>query len=456
MHHNPQVGGGRTPLGLSITEKGTQHHPQAELAPPFTISTETIRPDSSTANNVQSGKHQLIRIRLPSDGVFSYTDSCLKMGIKVTHTNPLASKRLVNGAFHVFDRVVLRQGARVVKDTQFQHEIMDLHLLKRIQPDVAATQFEEMGFGPSHLRDAWAVGEGRDYSIPLDMGPLGLCPLPFGTVVPSVGARGFQGNFDLELYLNRPELCMESDDPNGLGFEISNIRWDVQRLVGEEFEKKCCDSFRNGRWLSYKEVERVQTPVTGSKQSIPISHRASNVDWMIGELVNLMTLAQPDSPIHNRHLERGRHFLLDWQLKDAPLRGALSVFPSEKVETDKRADRAYLFLKQWTGSQKLNGKSQDACIITQRDFIGELDPTQQTGAFCMIADFRSARPTDESQVHIINPQSSRNQGSDTKFVLNFSQPPVQGLALSVFIQYTVVAFMDASGYLTHADIDYRI
>lgn len=456
MQFNPQVGTGRTPLGLAITTKGTHVHEHASLAPPFTIATETIRPDSSTANNVQSGKHQLIRIRLPSDGVFNYVESCLKMRIKLSHPNPAATKRLVNGAYHVFDRVVIRQGARVIKDTQFQHEIMDIRLLKRLQPDVSATQFEEMGFGPTHLRDAWGSGEGRDYSIPLDMGPLGLCPVPFGTVVPSMGARGLQGNFDLELYLNRPELCMESNDPNGIGFEISNIRWDVQRLVGEEFERKCCEEFRMGKWLTYKEMERVQTPVTGSKQSIPISHRASNVDFMFGELVNLVDLAQPDSPIPNRHLERGRHFLLDWQLKDAPLKGALSVFPSEKVECDQRADRAYLFLKQWTSSQKLNGMSQDACIITQKDFIGEDDPTQKTGAFCMIADFRSARPSDESLVSIVNPQSSRNQGSDTKFVLNFSQPPAQGLALSVFIQYTVVAYMDNNGYLTHADIDYRI
>jgi hypothetical protein len=439
--------------GFEMTREGIDAYRKTQLAPQCTVVNKTVYPDSSTANNVVAGKNAFFRVRVPADGCYNFKRSFLRFTVKATHRNPLATKRFVNGIWNTVDRVKITQGSSVIQDRTFTNDFMNNKLLYRTQPDVAEKQAVEYGIGTQSERDGWAAADGREYSFPVELGFLGQGPIPLGKILNRYD--GLLVPIDIEFYLNRPELCMESNDGNGLGFEITNIRWDVEKLEGDKFEEQLVGFFRGSQTITYKEMERYQAMITGIQQTIPIAHRANHIDFMFMQMVNLNALQDPTGP-PNRHWQFGRNFLLDWQMKDAPLKGANSIFPSEKVDTSGNASRAYWMLKNWTSSHRLDGSSQDACLIEQGTFLGEGDVTQTTGAFAMVADFRSSRPDQEDFNHIVNPQSSRNQSSDSKMTLRFSQTPPDGLALNAYIQYTCIARVSPTGMVELLDLDYRV
>jgi hypothetical protein len=437
----PTNHGGQTQIGGYGFQKPEVGHNVVRIP-------KVIYQDSGTSTEVVTPGNTLFKIRLPSNGTYDFRESMLKFDLRMTKTGGTYI-RLVNGAWNVLNRFRHLQGGNCVEERQDWNETYNLKWLARQQPDVVSNITSLLGIGTTTQRNTWGATT-RSYAMPVDVGFLNAGILPFGEVDP--GHCGLAGAHDLEFYLNLPAHCVETDGTD-VKIYISNIRWHVEKIEGLEWERQLCNFFRSGSAsISYKMVDKYQSPLQTITQTVPISHRSRYVDSIVGTVVNLNDLQDMASTTLNRHWNYPKSNMISYQFKDAPLRGANSIYPAEIVDTTGDAERAYLFYMQWVRSWKSSGFSQDAPVLTSTNFNGT---AADEGKFLIVGDFRSNRPVDESHNHIVNLQSADNLYNDIKLDVRFSSAPASGLAINFFIFYTVVHNVNREGYIELQMADLR-
>lgn len=184
--------------------------------PPGTRKEFRLPPAASTyATNTDN----IVRFFFNNDSVIDFTRGGIAFDLTITAPGA-TYVRLAQGVWSIFNRVRLTTGVELEDIREYGRLHSSLFEMYR-EPDVGAVLGEVYGYGTQAERNTWGATAANDYMMPLLAGLFLSGPLPMGI---------FSQRVQLELYLEDPLRCVETDSAGPVVITLTNVYFHYEVL----------------------------------------------------------------------------------------------------------------------------------------------------------------------------------------------------------------------------------
>jgi hypothetical protein len=362
----------------------------------------------SEQQTYSSNNNKLIRILLPNDSIYDTRSGYLTFTLNLAVVGGTYA-RLHTGVFSVFNRLRILVASKQVEDLRDYNRIYSALWEMKQEPEVNAAYGLRMGFGTQAQRNAQTPT--FDYVCPLWSGILNNELLPFDNL---------KNGMSLELFIEDPTLCVETDSPNIPVITISNILFHVERLELDQSYRDFISSYvsSNGLKLGFFTWERyVSALTTGATQNPVINQRSSSLNGILNFFVNSTQLS--NMTINDKFLT-----WLPLTLNQTSVLVNGRIFPDEPIDVSYAAAiEPYQIYCRWLNKWQLHGILALPPPINQTAF--------STNRFVQIDDFEPYPEEDE----LINPFTTLNANSNIIKKLVFGGAIAAGYQLDSWIEF---------------------
>ena len=240
--------------------------------PPGTRNEFKLPPAASTYS---TSSDNIVRFFFNNDNIIDFTRGGI--AFDVTITAPGATYvRVEQGIWSIFNRVRLTTGAELEDIREYGRIHASLFELYR-EPLVGGILGETYGFGTQAERNIWGATPSKDYAMPL------LCGLFLTGVLPM---QIFTQRLQLELYMEDPTKCIETDSPGPVSITLTNIYFHYEVLQLEaSMTRSLLMAATGGVRYPYKTFVYYTLPVIAATMDLLIPHSSTGIEGFISFMV---------------------------------------------------------------------------------------------------------------------------------------------------------------------------
>lgn len=365
--------------------------------------------------------NRLIRIALPTGSNFDMRKAHLTFTLALAKTGG-SYIRVHQHIFSIFNRLRVLYGSVAIEDNRDYNR--RCHIVNQAENNRQAewqTQGLSMGFGTQAQRNAWGAATSTDYVCQLFSGIINTEFLPF---------ENFKKTFYLELYLEDPTVCLETDGTNPV-ITISNIMFNIEHL---ELQKNFRESLASlvatkGLVIGWHNYERnTQALTTGQNQTINITQKHSSINGFMNIFVN--SAAINDMTQNDR--------MLTWpslSLSLAQLFINNKTFPDEPIDcVFSNSSFVYDDYLKWIDSKHTNYLLKMPVPISQYEFVN-------SSKFLQIDNFEAFPGADD----LINPMNNIDSTVNIQKRLTFPGSIASNYQYDTYIKYFTVVQLFTDG-----------
>lgn len=375
--------------------------------PPGTRKEHRIPSLSSTYSTTSD---KIVRFHFNSDNLVDFRRGYLSFDLTVSGATGTYA-RVSQGIWSIFNRLKLLSGGVELEDIREYNLFSSLLFDSYRDEDVADTIGPSCyGYATRAERNSFASAT-KNYESPL------FCGFFLTGIVP---LKKFKRKLQLELYLENPSRCIETDSPTPVELTLTNIHfhYEVVELKGG-LEDQLADSLSGGVTYPYKKFTYYVNPITSSKSQIVIPHVGSGIETIISLLRRSDTQNNPT--INDKFLTYSPYGATQFQLRINN-----SYFPPEPVRCD--TGQAYACYLRMIGKWKLGGILRNAPAVSLDEF---------NSSFFLIVNQLETHPGEG----LLNSITTEGSNTNVYLQLDLSVPPPDPIHLETFVvSYATIDF----------------
>jgi hypothetical protein len=184
--------------------------------PPGTRKEFRFNPDTTS---YASNTNNIVRFRFNNDGLIDFSRGFFAFDLSLTGGTGTYA-RVSQGIWSIVNRVRLTTGNEL-EDMREYGRLHNLLWETHRDPEVGSVLGEVYGYGTQSQRNTWGATPTKDYAMPLLCGFFLTGPIPMGL---------FNQMLTLELYLEDPLRCIETDSPTPVVFTLTNVYFHYEVL----------------------------------------------------------------------------------------------------------------------------------------------------------------------------------------------------------------------------------
>jgi hypothetical protein len=363
---------------------------------------EVKMPPENTSYSTSS--NNIVRFFFTNSDIIDFSRGGIAFDVTITPPPGATYCRLAQGAWSLFNRVRLTNNGRELEDIREYNRLHSLLFESTREPDVGAVLGSVYGYGTQAQRNAWGATPSKDYMTPL------LCGLFLSGPVPT---EVFTKRLQLELYLEDPRKCIETDGVGVPVITLTNIQFHFEVLfLSEPTRTSFVAQAMSGSKYPYKSFIFYQQNITGARSDIAIPHASEAIDGFINFMVDATTVN--DMTVNNKFLTWNNNQCTDHTLKINnefwPVEPCLALDDPQ----------SYLMYLRWIEKWKIGGTYTNPPTISFEDYNQD--------RFLIIYQLE-AFPGEG----LVNQLSTTNGGNNVFLRLNLAVNPVNQ-ALYTFVQ----------------------
>jgi hypothetical protein len=350
---------------------------------------------------------KIVRFYFPNSKVVDFRRGAIAFNLSVTNLSPGTTYcRVANGVWSIFNRVRLTTGMELedIREYNFIHSFI-WNTMK--DPTAGDQSGEVFGWGTKFERNAWTFNNPKNYEMPLLIGffQTGVVPLSL-----------FQEQLQLELYLEDPTRCIETDSTTTPIITLSQIYFHYEVLQLPQGVESSIKMMARAAGVCYpfRTFTFYTTPVTSATSNLIIPHASTAIDTFISLFRNYGTLN--NMTIDDKFYTWNRYNIYNHQLK---LNN--EFFPYEPVQSDVHPQSYHEFLR-WLGKWKLTGHYGRPASVDYDSY--------QNDKFVII----KAVDTFPGE-GLVNDVSTDMSGSYVYMMIWMNTPPPANINMDTFVQH---------------------
>lgn len=368
----------------------------------------------SVTSSYSTNSDKIVRFNFNNSGLVDFRRGFLSFDLTLT-TNGGTYRRLSQGVWSIFNRLVLKTGATLedIREYNLLHSLIFECTKSYDVQDVLGP--DAYGYATQSVRNAKGANV-TNYSMPL------ICGFMLSGIVP-LGV--LQQVLQLELYIDEPVRFVETDGTNPV-ITLTNVfmHYDVLCL-GDEFTA-AINSMTTSSGLCYpfRSFTYYTQPLITAQSNLVIPHSSSGIESYINvmrrsDTMNSMT-------VNDKFLTWNKNDCFD-----AQLRFNNDFYPLEPVKYDGDQLQGYITYLKWVDSWKLAGiYTKTTPTITAQAF--------NTDRFVIINQIET-NPNEG----LISDKSTTMAGNNVFLRLTLNSSPANPTNMETFVQwYSVIEFKD--------------
>lgn len=292
---------------------------------------------SSVASTYSTNTDNIVRFYFNNSNVIDFTRGGIAFDLTITAPGA-TYVRAAQGVWSIFNRVRLTTGQEL-EDVREYGRLHSILYETGKTPQVGAQIGSVIGYGTQAQRNTWGATANKDYIMPLMCGLFLSSPLPMGI---------FSQQLQLEMYLENPLRCIETDSAGPISFSLTSIYFHYEELIlSPGVTRQMMGAASAGVRFPYKSFIFYSQPVIAANQDIIIPHASTAIDGFINVMVendNMLTTTVNDK-------------YLTWLINGCQqfvLRINNEFFPKEPAQVA-NDPQAYLMFLRWVNKWELGG-----------------------------------------------------------------------------------------------------
>jgi hypothetical protein len=386
-------------------------YPELRAAPAGKRRIVRFSPDQQNGYTITSGgTSNIIRFNLPNANIIDFTKGGLAFDLTLTVATPGTYIRVANHVSSIINRVVIRTSQQLEDIRDYNRLYSIINSMNR-EPLVGAVLGEVTGQGTQFQRNVWGATPNKDYIIPL------LCGLFLSSPIPM---RLFTEQLVLELYIENPQNCIETDGTGIITIGITNLFWHAEKLeLSSDVEAMFLGQGMGYIKFPYKTFIVYNSPIlqTG-QQDINVPHQSDGIDGIISIMNRTDQASNPT--VDDKYNLWPANNITQWYSKINN-----DFFPEEPIQAG-LDPQAYLSFLRFINKWDFGGVYKNPPVISFTAY--------STNKFIMINDYQTFR-----NEGLVNDLSTAQSGNQTliRMTLNGAPPGTTILISYVMITRTI-------------------
>lgn len=361
--------------------------------PPAVRQEVKLPPESSTYS---TNSNKIIRFFFNNSDIIDFSRG--GVAFDITITAPGATYvRVAQGIWSIFNRVKILCGGRELEDIREYNLVHSFLFETTREPDTGAVLGSTYGFGTQFQRNLWGSTASKDFTMPLLCGLFLSGPLPLEI---------FTKKLQLELWLEDPTACLESDCPNPSQMVITltniNLHYETLDIAQPTRSSFISNAMANGQYPFKSFVYYIQA-MTGATADYAIPHASAGIDAFINLMLNSNDRTNP--LVNDKFLTWNKNDVFETTLKINnkfyPIEPAIALDDQQQ----------YIMYLRWQDKWKFGGVYHNPPTISFEDF--------NTDRFVILYQLE-AYPNEM----LVNNLTTENAGNNVFLRIKMSAPPV--------------------------------
>lgn len=385
---------------LGVVVPGAIKFATPKQGPPGTRKEFRLAP---AASSYSTSTENIVRFYFNNSNLIDFSRGSVAFNVTLTTTGPGTYVRLAQGVWSIFNRARLTTGTEL-EDVREYNRLHSLLWETHRDPNVGAILGEVIGFGTQSQRDGWGATAGKNYAMPLLVGPFLTGVMPMGL---------FSQRLQLELYMEDPRRCIETDHTSVV-ISLTQIYFHYEVLgLKASTEMMVSSAASSTLQYPYKSFTFYQQPVLTSANDYLIPHSSDGIDAFINVMVQSNN--QTDMTANNKFITWLNNGAVQKQLRINN-----EYFPMEPTQFV-NDPQGYIEYLRWIGKWKIGGVYANPPTISFEEY--------KDNRFIMV-DNLEAYPTDG----LVNNFSTATGGNNVFLRLNLATAPVTPSTLMTWVQ----------------------
>lgn len=391
----------------------------------------------SSETNYASNGNNILTFDFPNISPIDFRGGFVFLNVILSKTGGTYI-RIAQGVWSIINKVRILFGD-FEDEIQYYNRFYSYLFQVGTDNDVKSTiGYDLLGLGLASDRNTWgADAAGTSYVMPFYYGLFRQGILPMN----ALSSKGNSQLLRIELYLENPSYCIETDGTNPI-ITINNLRWHYTQVTScnGDFEADLGRIVSMGAFqVGFETHALYSNPVLSSAPDIIIQWKGASLNAFVHWFVDGSTYSTTTT--NDKFITFLRTFTGAVTVNNYQMNINETWLPVEAVDCTGIAFRAYLMFLNYLGLWKIDGRCKFAAPITLDGFNDD--------EFFMVQDCRSIPrlwSAEHSQENFNNVTTSFST-SNTLLRLSLTAPPPANLVLWTAVCYNVLAAADKYGRL---------
>lgn len=346
---------------------------------------------------------RIVRFHFNNDNLVDFRRGYLSFDLTVTG-NTGTYCRVAQGIWSIFNRLKILSGGKEIEEIREYNLFSSLQFETYRDEDVADTIGPSCyGYATRLERNLFSTAT-KSYESPI------FCGFFLSGIVP---LKKFKNKLQLELFLEDPARCMETDSPTPITLSLTNVHFHYEILeLSQMTETALADTLSSGGvTYPYKKFTYYVNPLTSSKSQIVIPHVSCGIEALMTIMRRNDIASNPT--FNDKFLTFNRYNCTDFQFRINNV-----FFPPEPVKCS--TGQAYVTYLRHINKWKLGGIFRNAPNLSVDEFNNN---------FFVIVNSLETHPGEG----LINGVTTEGTNTNMYLAVNLSAVPPANIHLETFV-----------------------